>query len=41
MDNSMTLEKMLNEKQKEVHYLQMRLKKCIEQKERLRKKNDK
>tara|TARA_R100000742_G_C4271866_1_gene90908 strand:+ start:931 stop:1044 length:114 start_codon:yes stop_codon:yes gene_type:complete len=37
----MILEKMLYEKQKEVHYLQMRLKKCIEQKERLRKKNDK
>lgn len=34
----MTLEKMLNEKQKEVHYLQMRLKKCIREKERLKKK---
>jgi hypothetical protein len=29
---------MLEEKQKEVHNLQMRLKKCIEEKERLKKK---
>ena len=37
----MTIYRMLEEKQKEVHNLQMRLKKCIEQKERLKKKIDK
>jgi hypothetical protein len=32
----MTIYRMLEEKQKEVHNLQMRLKKCIEEKEKLK-----